>query len=257
MRLSIPHITLFGVPIAKITMEQTLGLVKEAIIKREQLHHSVVNAGKIVLMQKDEELKQSVVNADLINADGMAVVWAARLCRKKLPERVTGIDLMINLVKMAHENGYSCYFLGAKKDVVEKVVSTYSDMYSSHVIAGYQDGYFSDEESPKVAEQITQSGANILFVAITTPKKEIFLDQKKEILKNVNMIMGVGGSFDVVAGKVERAPEWMQKSGLEWFYRFIQEPRRMAKRYILGNLKFLRLTIKEMIFSEKNVIPVS
>lgn len=246
MKVHVPTVNLFGVPVAKVTMDQTLSIVNEAIETGEQLHHCVVNAGKIVHMQHNEELAKSVVGADLINADGMAVVWASKLCRKPLPERVTGIDLMIKLVELAHEKGHKCYFLGAKEEIVKKVVDIYSEKYSEDVIAGYHNGYFSELEAPEIAMKIRESGASILFVAITSPKKEIFLNRNKNILDSVNMIMGVGGSFDVVAGKVNRAPLWMQKTGLEWFYRFIQEPGRMWRRYLIGNWNFFKLTIKEM-----------
>ncbi len=251
MKLTYPSIKLFGINIAKLTMGETLSLVQESIEEGHQVHHSVVNAGKIVAMQQNFELKKSVIQADLINADGMAVVWASKICGVSLPERVTGIDLMINLVELAHKEGYSCYFLGAKEEVVKRVVDIYKEKYSSKVIAGYRNGYFTEEESPEIAAEIAVSGANILFVAITSPKKEIFLNQNKKILGGVNMIMGVGGSFDVVAGKVKRAPVWMQKVGLEWFYRFIQEPKRMAKRYFVGNYKFFKLTFKEAFLPKR------
>jgi N-acetylglucosaminyldiphosphoundecaprenol N-acetyl-beta-D-mannosaminyltransferase len=125
------------------------------------------------------------------------------------------------------------------------VVSHYKEKYSPKIIAGYRNGYFTKEEEPKIAKEIAESGANILFVAITSPKKENFLYENRETLKVVNFIMGVGGSFDVVSGLVKRAPSWMQRSGLEWFYRLIQEPKRMWKRYLIGNSKFIFLILKE------------
>lgn len=125
------------------------------------------------------------------------------------------------------------------------MVENYTKQYSSTIIAGYRNGYFKKEEEKDIAKQISESGANILFVAISSPTKENFLYENKALLKKVNFIMGVGGSFDVVAGKVKRAPLWMQKIGLEWFFRFAQEPKRMWKRYLLGNSKFVYLVIKE------------
>ncbi|MCB0759974.1 MAG: WecB/TagA/CpsF family glycosyltransferase [Flavobacteriales bacterium] len=243
---TIPTELIFGIPVARLTMLETLLAVEEAIEDKRQIHHIVVNAGKIVSMQKDPELRDSVLEADLINADGMAVVWASKLLGKSLPERVAGIDLMENLVKMAHENRYKVFFLGAREEVVKQCVDHYSELYSPALVAGYQNGYFTKEEEADVAAQIADSGANILFVAMTSPMKEIFLEKYKQVLSRVNMIMGVGGSFDVVAGKVKRAPVWMQKAGLEWFYRFIQEPKRMWKRYLVGNSKFMMLTLKEV-----------
>ena len=146
---------------------------------------------------------------------------------------------------MAHREKYKIFFFGSEEGVVKKVVDSYTDKYSSGIIAGYRNGYFKKEEEQSIAQEISESGANILFVAISSPIKENFLYENKAILKGVNFVMGVGGSFDVVAGKVKRAPIWMQKTGLEWFYRFIQEPNRMWKRYLIGNSKFLFLVLKE------------
>ena len=231
--------------IDNLSMSETLSRVFDAIDQNEQIHHVVVNAGKIVAIQTDPRLKQSVNNSDLINADGQAVVWASRFLGKPLKERVAGIDLMTNLVESAHKNGHKIFFLGAKEEIVKQVVNVYSKKYSEKLIAGYRNGYFRAEDEGKIAQEIADSGANILFVAISSPKKEIFLYKNKTILKPVNFIMGVGGSFDVVAGKVKRAPRWMQKSGLEWFYRLVQEPNRMWKRYLGGNSKFILLVLRE------------
>jgi N-acetylglucosaminyldiphosphoundecaprenol N-acetyl-beta-D-mannosaminyltransferase len=231
--------------IHNLDMQETLHIIDDVIVNNNQIHHVVVNAGKIVAMQKDLQLRQSVNESDLINADGQAVVWASKVLGKPLKERVAGIDLMVNLVKMAHEKKYKIFFFGAKEDIVKKVVATYSDKYSSEIIAGYRNGYFKKEEESDIAREISESGAHILFVAISSPTKENFLYENRDILSKVNFVMGVGGSFDVVAGKVKRAPFWMQKSGLEWFYRFIQEPKRMWKRYLIGNSKFIWLVIKE------------
>ena len=242
---SFKRIWLFNCPIDVLTMQETLQIIDSAIKEGKHIHHTVVNAAKIVKMQEDKELYESVISADIINADGMAVVWASRLLGKPLPERVTGIDLMQELIKLAYKRGYKIFFFGAREEVVKKVVEKYSKEYSTDIIAGYRNGYYSKEEEPLIAKQIAESGANILFVAISSPKKEKFLYKYKDVLKKVNFIMGVGGSFDVIAGKVKRAPKWMQKCGLEWFYRFLQEPKRMWKRYLIGNAKFIILVLKE------------
>jgi len=202
-------------------------------------------------MQSDAELRQSVNNCDLINADGQAVVWASKLLGSPLKERVAGIDLMENLVGLAYQKGYKIFFLGAKESVVKKVVDHYSEKYSEKIIAGYRNGYFSKEEEESIAKDIAKSNAQLLFVAISSPKKENFLYQNRILLSNVNFTMGVGGSFDVVSGLVKRAPLWMQKTGLEWFYRFLQEPKRMWKRYLVGNTKFIFMVIKERFNSKK------
>jgi len=198
-------------------------------------------------MQTDLELRESVNHSDLINADGQAVVWASRILKKPLKERVAGIDLMQNVIALAHNNGYKVFFFGAKEEIVRGVVKHYVNKYSESIVAGYRNGYFAKDEEKSIARQIAASGANILFVAISSPTKENFLYQNKEILDKVNFVMGVGGSFDVVAGKVKRAPLWMQNVGLEWFYRFLQEPKRMWKRYLVGNSKFIFLVLKEKL----------
>jgi len=238
-------IKLFNIPIDAITMRATLQMVEQTIKEKKQIHHTVVNAGKIVLMQTEKDLEKSIVEADIINADGQAVVWAANFLGHKLPERVSGIDLMEQLVKISFEKGYKCFFFGAKQEVVTKLVSIYKEQYSKDIIAGYRNGYFEKRDEEQIARQIAESGANILFVAITSPKKEIFLNTYKKQLQNVNLIMGVGGSFDVIVGKVKRAPIWMQNIGLEWLFRFLQEPIRMWRRYTIGNIKFILLVIKE------------
>ncbi|WP_232304881.1 WecB/TagA/CpsF family glycosyltransferase [Maribacter thermophilus] len=226
-------------------MQETIQIVDNTISEGRQLHHVVVNAGKIVAMQKDMQLRQSVNESDLINADGQAVVWASKVLGKPLKERVAGIDLMTNLVELAYRKKYKMFFFGAREEVVKKVVDKYSNEYSPEIIAGYRNGYFKKEEEQSIAKEIGESGANILFVAISSPTKENFLFENRGLLNKVNFIMGVGGSFDVVAGKVKRAPVWMQNMGLEWFYRFAQEPKRMWKRYLVGNTKFIGLVIKE------------
>jgi N-acetylglucosaminyldiphosphoundecaprenol N-acetyl-beta-D-mannosaminyltransferase len=238
------RIIVLGTPIDNLSMSETLDSITEAIEGHRHLHHTVVNAGKIVSMQKDAQLRESVINADIINADGQGVVWASKLLGKPLKERVAGIDLMEELVHLASRNGYKLFFFGAKEEVVKSVVDHYSKIYSPDIIAGYRNGYFKKEDEPAIARQIADSGANILFVAISSPTKENFLYQNREVLRKVNFIMGVGGSFDVVSGLVRRAPHWMQNAGLEWLYRVYQEPGRMFKRYLVGNTRFIGLVLK-------------
>ncbi len=244
------RINIFNCPIDTYTMDETVSKIDESIQNKTHLHHVVVNAAKLVHMQKDKELYESVVSSDIINPDGQAVVWASKFLNQPLKERVAGIDLMQNLVQLASQKGYKVFFFGAKEEVVKGVVDKYSDMYSKDIIAGYRNGYFKKEEEESIAKQIADSGADILFVAISSPTKEIFLNTYKDII-DTSFIMGVGGSFDVVAGKVSRAPVWMQNAGLEWFYRFLQEPRRMWKRYLVTNSLFIYYMLKEKIVGKK------
>ena len=179
------------------------------------------------------------------------IIWAARFLGQKLPGRVAGVDLMQELIKLAHFRKYKCFFLGAKEDIVKKVVEKYSKDFSPDIIAGFRNGYFTAEEEPKVARQIAESGAQLLFVAITSPKKEKFLYKYKDILKNVNFTMGVGGTFDIIAGITKRAPKWIQNLGMEWFVRLLQEPGRMWKRYLIGNTLFILYVLREKIYGRQ------
>ncbi len=243
-------VNILGCSIDKLTLNETVAKIYESIESKNQIHHTVVNAGKIVMMDKDEELKQSVISADIINPDGMGIVWASKFLSNPLPERVTGIDLMQSLVAKAKEKNKSIYFLGAKEEVVAAVVEKYTEDFGPEIIAGYRNGYFDKSEERSIAEAISESGADLLFVAISSPKKENFLYNNKALLSKVYFIMGVGGSFDVVSGKIKRAPVWVQKVGMEWFFRFAQEPSRMWKRYLIGNFRFAQIVIKEKFSRE-------
>jgi N-acetylglucosaminyldiphosphoundecaprenol N-acetyl-beta-D-mannosaminyltransferase len=161
-----PINNILNIPVNALSMNGTLQLIKDRIESGQFTQHVVVNAGKVVDMKKDELLHDSVITSDIINADGMAVVWASRFLGEPLPERVPGIDLMMNLVEMAHENGYKCYFLGAKEEVVKKVVDIFSKKYSDFIIGGFRNGYFTEQEEIAIAEDIANSGSHILFVAI-------------------------------------------------------------------------------------------
>jgi N-acetylglucosaminyldiphosphoundecaprenol N-acetyl-beta-D-mannosaminyltransferase len=240
------RIYICNIPVDVLTLKQTIEIIDKAIYEERSIHHVVINAAKVATAQKDKALKESIINCDIINADGQGIVWASRLLNMPLPERVAGIDLMEELVKLSAKRKYRIFFLGAKEEVVSKVMSIYCKKYGETIIAGYRNGYFKKEEEQTIANQISLSKANILFVAMSSPKKEIFLNTYKEAI-NIPFIMGVGGSFDVIAGFVKRAPVWMQNSGLEWLYRVIQEPHRMWKRYLVGNTTFIYLVFKEKI----------
>ena len=156
-------INFLNIPIDAITMAETLQKVENAIALEKQIHHTAVNAGKIVLMQTDKELKKSVVEADIINADGQAVVWASKFLGSPLPERVAGIDLMNNLIELSYKMSYKCFFLGATQDIVEKVVGKFSRIYSSEIIGGFHHGYFNKADESKIAQLISEFGFPVVL----------------------------------------------------------------------------------------------
>lgn len=243
------RIKLFDTVIDSATMAETIEYLDRRISQSTFTQHVVVNVAKIVNMRRDTKLRNSIEACDIINIDGMGVVWGARFLGFDVPERVSGVDLFLELLSLAVKRNYPVFLLGAKSEIVKKTVQLMEERYPGLDIAGYNDGYFWDDEEALV-EKIQKSGARLLFVAITSPKKENFINRWKDKL-GVDFVMGVGGTFDVVAGKVKRAPEWMQKAGLEWFYRVIQEPRRMWKRYLVTNTKFAGMLIKEKIGKRK------
>ena len=226
-----------------ISMNETINEVEKIIHEGKPTQHVVINASKVNLMEKDVRLRKIVNDCPLINADGASIVWAAKRLGIPLKERVTGCDLFQELVKVAAKKDYKIFLFGAKEEVVTKVKRIFEQKYPTLKIVGYRNGYFSPSDEPEMIKIMANSGADMMFVAFSSPKKEYWVNKYLNEL-NIPFVMGVGGSFDVVAGVTDRAPLWMQKHGLEWFYRFIQEPRRMWKRYIIGNFKFVALTYK-------------
>jgi N-acetylglucosaminyldiphosphoundecaprenol N-acetyl-beta-D-mannosaminyltransferase len=239
------RITLMGCQVDNLSMEETLGRIEQFIQSGRPHQHVVVNVDKLVKASRDPQLRDIINDCALINADGMPVVWASRLLGKPLKERVAGVDLFEALMRRAGEKGWRVFLLGAREEVVSKVADTYQRKYPRLVLAGYRNGYWKGEaEEADVVRQIRDSRADLLFVAISSPKKEQFLGRYQAEMK-IPFAMGVGGTFDVAIGRVKRAPVWMQKSGLEWFYRFLQEPRRMFRRYFIEDMAFIWLFIKE------------
>ncbi len=243
------RIEFLGIPMDIATMDETVSHIEDKVAQGHFVQHVVVNVAKIVNMQKDPTLTESVKACDVINIDGMGVVFGARFLGFDVPERVAGVDLFHELLRMSAKRDFPIFLLGATEEVVTIAAKKVKEQNPNLTIAGFNDGYFWDDEEA-VVNKIRESGAKLLFVAITSPKKENFINKWQDQL-GVNFVMGVGGTFDVAAGKVKRAPIWMQNYGLEWFYRVLQEPRRMWKRYLITNVKFLFLLLKEKHPSKK------
>ncbi len=235
---------LFGLDLDALRMEEVIERATTAVAQHQRLLIGVVNAAKIVNMRKNSLLRASLLDSDVIVADGQAVVWASRFLGHPVPERVAGIDLFERLLGCAAENGQSVYFLGARADVLEGMLENVRMRFPGLRVAGSRDGYFTPEQAEGIAVEIAASGADMLFLGITSPTKEIFLSRFGDSL-NVPVLHGVGGSFDIVAGITRRAPEAWQRAGFEWAYRLLQEPRRMIGRYLPTNTEFIALTLRE------------
>jgi len=228
---------ILGVPFDALTMDEVLQRVDKAIASRVPLRIGVINVAKLVHMRRDPALRADVLSCDLVLADGLPVVWAGRLLGRRLPERVAGIDLMLGMLQRGHDNGYRVYCLGAAEDVLATAVERITADHPRIQLAGHRHGYFTQQEEPAIAAAIADARPDILLVGMSSPRKEHFLARWGEQL-GAPVCHGVGGSFDVLAGKVRRAPVAWQRLGLEWLYRVKQEPRRLWKRYLVTNSLF-------------------
>ncbi len=226
-------------------MDQTLTRIDGLIEGRGFAQHVAINAAKLVAMRSDEELSEIIRRCEVISADGQSVVWASRLLGDPLPSRVAGIDLMHELLARAEQRGYGVFILGAKPDVLESACEQILERHPRLRLVGRRDGYFSQADDAAVADEIKAARPDILFVAISSPRKEYWLGRHgREI--DVPFVMGVGGSVDVIAGITRRAPRVFQRLGIEWLYRLAQEPRRLWRRYLVTNARFLSLLIREL-----------
>jgi N-acetylglucosaminyldiphosphoundecaprenol N-acetyl-beta-D-mannosaminyltransferase len=239
---------LFGISLDAFTTAQAVARCIEAVEQRRYTSIAVVNAAKVVWMRRDSALRGAVTSCDVVLADGQSVVWASRLLRAPLPERVAGIDLFMELLAEAEQRSYRVYFLGARPDVLADMLKVIGERFPKLAVAGARDGYFSADEEAKIAQEVKDSEAELLFLGISSPKKELFLNQWGPST-GVYVAHGVGGSFDVLAGVTARAPIWWQRRGLEWLYRALQEPLRLGPRYVKTNTAFIRLVGSELVAS--------
>jgi len=239
------RVDLFGCQFDVVDMPRAVARV-EQFLGSGRLHHGCgVNVDQLIKMKDQPEFRDIVEKCDLVTADGAPIVWASRLFGKSLPERVTGIDLFEALLPVAVEKNYRIFFLGTKPEILEQAVQNYKGRHPGLPVGGYHHGYYTEEDEPQIARMIEESGAQMLFIAISSPKKEEFVDRNREALANVGFVLGVGGSFDIAAGVYRRAPKWISKIGFEWLFRLVQEPKRMYKRYLIDDPRFVGMLIKQ------------
>lgn len=239
-------VRVLGCRIDALDMQSTVARCIELAETGEGTRQVSVNAAKLVSCADDERLAEFIRTSDVVSADGQSVVWAARLLRRPLPERVAGIDLMHRLLAEAETRGLSVYLLGATEPILERAGARLRELHPRLDLAGSHHGYFSREEEPEVASAIRRSSPDLLFVAMGSPFKEEWLERNLARV-SVAFAMGVGGALDVLAGERSRAPAWMQRAGLEWLHRMLQEPGRLWRRYLVGNLRFSWLVAREKL----------
>jgi len=246
--IPLPKHSFFGLHFDSVTLEQAAEHLSS--MEREMLPVLVFtpNVDHIVLLNSNPEFKEAYQSAGFICADGMPLVWFSALIGKKLPERVTGVDLVSSLVSKASEKGLKIYFLGGKAEVTPIAVANLQNSFPGFVLAGistpppgFED---SKEENEILVNAINQSSPDILFVALGAPKQEIWSYRNRENL-SVGVVVAVGGAFDFLSGKTRRAPAFVQKMGIEWLWRLIHEPMRLWKRYLVRDRKFFGIAWHE------------
>ena len=239
------RIDVLGCPVDALDMRATVERCLELVERDARAQHIVLNAAKLAEAHRNPRMAEIIGSCELVSADGQAIVWAARLLGTPLPERVAGIDLMQELMAAAAERGKSVYVLGAREEVLAAALDNLTQRYPALRVAGARNGYFADDEIDQVVADIRAAAPDMLFVAMSSPRKEYFLAEQMPRLA-VPFAMGVGGAIDVAAGLTRRAPRWMQRTGLEWFFRLVQEPRRMWRRYLDQNLFIARALLAEL-----------
>lgn len=226
------RIKILGVPVDMVDKDQAMTMFVEDFAKDGVTMVVTPNSEIVQNASKDPELKALIGSADLIIPDGIGLVYASKILGCPLKERVTGIDFLESIVAHLAETGKSIYFFGSKPGVADAAAEKIKEKYPALKVAGTHHGYFKPEEEPQIVREINDSGADFLCVALGAPKQEKFISDHREELK-VNGAIGVGGSLDVWAGTLKRAPEFYQKHGLEWLYRFIQQPSRYKRMLAL------------------------
>lgn len=227
-----PTVDILGIPIHQLTQEELLGLLRERKGMGLATWLVTANAELIVRAGDNPTLAEALHRADVVVADGSGVVWAARTLGGFLPERLPGIEIAEGLIKWAAREGLTVYFLGAEPGVAESAIDRLSAKYPGLMVAGYQHGYFTDPEEQRIIEKIAMLKPDILLVALGAPRQELWLDRNLRHL-DVPLAVGVGGSFDVWAGRVKRAPTWAGDLGLEWLYRLVTQPWRARRMLAL------------------------
>ena len=220
----------------------------EAFVGEGTFHQGCgVNVDQLIKLRRNPAFRRMVSAAHLVTADGTPVVWASRLLGRRLPARVPAIDLFEALLGMAERRRWRVYLLGARQEVLEAAIDVYRRRHPDLQIVGSHHGYFKPQEERALARAVAAARPQLLFLAMSSPRKEQFVDIHRDLLCDVPFVLGVGGAFDIATGRTRRAPPWVARVGMEWFYRFCQEPRRLARRYFVDDAAFLWMLAEELV----------
>ena len=233
--------------INNITMDETVQNIEQMIQKGQKTYVTPINVDVVMKMEKDEKLKEIIDNADIVLADGKPLIWISKLKNNPIKEKVSGSDLVPQLCELSNKKGYTMFILGGKEGIAEIAKKNLEKEYSNIKILGTYAppiGFENDQkELEKINEMITLAQPDLLFVCFGCPKQEKWVyDNYKKYDAKVSIC--AGATVDFLAGNVKRAPKWMSNVGLEWFYRFLQEPKRLFKRYFIDDMKIIKLVFK-------------
>jgi len=231
-----------GCPVDLLTMEETVNQVAELIRNRKPAQIITLNPEMVMAAQKDEVFRNIIKQADLITADGISIVWALRHFGYPLEERVTGIDLLTSLCARGAMEHWRIFLLGSAPGIAQKAGELLSNNHPGLIVCGTHDGYFAQPEEEELIQLIKASYPDILFVGMGSPRQEYWINKHLNELQ-VPVAIGVGGSFDVVAGVKKRAPQWVINLNIEWLYRLVCEPSRIKRQLALP--KFVALIYRE------------
>jgi N-acetylglucosaminyldiphosphoundecaprenol N-acetyl-beta-D-mannosaminyltransferase len=238
------------IPVDSLTMDEVLELISAHIKTKRKTTIFTPNADHVVKARFDQELKKAYSEADLSLVDGMPLVWVSGIFGKRLPQRINGTNLFLKLCETCSERGFSMFLLGAREEVTGKAVNTIHKRFPSLKLSGSYtppfEAVFEDDEVWKIAEQVNRARPDIVCVAFGCPKQEKWISRYRESL-DATIFLTIGASLDFISGRLRRAPEWIQNAGLEWLWRLAQEPRRLWKRYLIGNTIFLYMIVKEIV----------
>lgn len=242
----IPTVPIFGIRVSKVDMAATVSFLTEAVHTREP--HQVITANPIMVMAALENpaYMEIMKSAELVVPDGTGVVWAAGYCREPVAERVAGFDLLHELLRQGERYSWKVYLLGSTPEVIQETARRLQLQYPGIIIAGYRDGFFRPEEDEEVVEEIVAAGPDLLFVARGADSQEPWIAKYKSQLA-VPIMMGVGGSFDVISGKSRRAPKLFQSLRAEWLYRLLKEPTRYKRMLALPKFAVKVLREKDKV----------
>lgn len=235
-------VSILGVPFVRLTKKELVRQLDERIQTGQKAFVVTANPEIVMKANEDRNYMDTIRQADYITADGIGIVKAAQILGDPLPERVAGFDTLVDLLQLADQKRYSIYLLGAAEEVLEKTVANIQKDYPNVNIAGFHNGFF-DWENNSIDEEIQSRKPDLIFVALGLPRQENWISQNLHKFEK-GVFMGVGGSFDVLAGAVQRAPEFWQKVNLEWFYRLLKQPSRWRRMLVLPKFALIILSKK-------------